>query len=70
MIRPSNQSDPALSTFFLLMGIASLLIVPVMLGILVWAIGWGVLVVLSAAFVLFVLILMARHWFVDRRAER
>ena len=68
--RRVNSSDPAFSTFFTLAVIVSSLIVPVAIGIVTWALGWGVLIVLGAAFVSVVFILMVRTWIIDWRAAR
>lgn len=68
--RRANTGNPVLSTFFVLMALASLLIVPGAVAILVWALGWSVLLVLGAAFVLFVAILMVRDALVNWRAPK
>lgn len=50
--------------------LVSVLIVPTIIGILIWRLGWMVIVVLGAALLLFVLISMVRDGLANRRANQ
>ena len=65
MTNQSHYSVPLLIAFFL-----SILFIASAFGILVWALGWGVLVVLGGAFVIFVVLSIARDFIVDARQRR
>lgn len=62
--KSNTYSIPFLLALFL-----SIVFIAAALGVLVWALGWGVLLVLGAAFVIFIVLSIARDAIQDARAR-